>query len=201
MFYYPWGQDEDDDSLAWIEKHPDEIRKKIYRLNKGMSVNHWNQGDWFPDDIIYDISPDKGIKMADAVPNYSSLLFVSECLKCLLEKESDANFEFLRIGVRNKKGHTIKEDYFIANLLDSVECVDKGKSDFRMDSIIKSQVDIFKLLVLDESKLEKNIKIFRLKEKMNLIIIREDLAQKIKDEGCTGVAFSNLDEYGIRYRD
>ena len=201
MIYYPWSQNEDDESFAWIETHPDEIRKKIYRLTKGLSIKHWDQGNWFPNDLVYEIAPDDGIKLVDATPNYSTLLIISERLKSLLESESNASFEFLKIGIKDKKGHIIKKNYFIANLLDTIACVDMEKSNFRMDNIIKTQVDIFKTLVLDQIKIESSKKIFRLAEMTSLIIVREDLAQKILDEGYTGVAFRDISEYGSEYRD
>ena len=195
MNYYAWTDNEDDDSLAWIDKDPDVIRKKMYRLHDGITGK-----DWFPENIEFELSHDDGIKLADAIPNTALIWILSEKLRTILEEKSGAEFEFFPVKVRDKKGHLVKKDYFVANLLETNECVDMETSDFIMDTIIKTQVDYFKTLVLDDKKVKPESKIFRLKEQTKLIIVREDLKNEILDAGCTGIVFRNIDDYGSEFR-
>ena len=195
MNFYPWEDDEDDDSLAWIEENPDKLDQQMYKLKDGIPC-----ADWFPPGQIFKLASGRGIRLADSIPNVLALVFASAKLKALLEKDSDARFEFLPIQIRDLKKRIVKAPYHIANLLDIVECVDKKRSDFEMQLIIKDQVDHFRRLVLDERKIPKGKKIFRLAEKTRLIIVREDLMQAIRDSGCTGAAFRNIEDFGALFR-
>lgn len=195
MNYYPWTDDEDNDLLAWIEDFTGIIKKKKYRLHDGISCK-----DWFPNDVEFELNINHGIKLADAIPNTALLLIISDKLRIILEEKSGAEFEFFPVKIRDKKGHLVKKDYFVANLLETTECVDMEKSDFVMDRIIKTQVNYFKTLVLDEKNVIPESKIFRLKEQTKLIIVREDLKNEILNAGCTGIVFRDIDDYGSEFR-
>ena len=195
MNYYAWTRIKTDNSLGVVRKDPDVIRKKMYRLHKGISGKNW-----FPDDVEFELAPNNGMKLADAIPNTALIWILSEKLRTILEEKSGADFEFFPVKIRDRKGHLVKKDYFVANLLETNECVDMEKSDFIMNRIIKTQVNYFKTLVLDDKKVNPESKIFRLKEQTKLIIVREDLKNEILNAGCTGIVFRNIDDYGSEFR-
>ena len=114
---------------------------------------------------------------------------VGEKLKSVFDEHSGANFEYFPVTILDKKGRPDKRPYYVANLLDTVDCVDMEKSSYVMDSIIKDQVMYFKELILDESKIPEDKAIFRLKDKTDLIIINDPLSDAILDAGCTGIDF------------
>ena len=195
MDYYPWTVDDDDESLAWIVVSPDEILEQEYLLHEGVPC-----AEWFPEDAEFQLSSDYGTALADAVPNTLMLTIVSEKLRAILADDAASEYEFLPIRLRNPKGRPIEKPYFIANLLGSCPCLDREASDFRMDAIDKSQVDRFRHLVLDESKIDEGLRIFRLAEKKTLVIAREDLGLEILRAGCTGVFFQDMDDFGSEWR-
>jgi hypothetical protein len=195
--YYPWLRDDEDDSFAWLSpKDPEELGRNDWRLSEGVRCT-----DWFPSGLIFDLSKQAGIKLTDSVPNTSSLLVVSEKLRQVLAQEATGTVvEYLPIRLRNQKGKIVTKPYFLANLIGSVRCVDAKKSDFEMNKISKDQVSHFRRLALDEKKIPKDAKIFRLAEKTALVLVRQDLASAILKSGCTGVLFQELEEYGSEFR-
>jgi hypothetical protein len=195
--FYPWIEDDEDDSFAWITKDSEFLMRcrDTYQLREGIPVN-----SWFPGDVVFTLAEDYGIKMTDSIPNTLNRLIVSQKLKGVLEEKSGADIEFLPVHIRDHKGRTVHEPYFIANLLGTVECVDREKSQFRTSAIRPDQIFTFFRLVLDTSKIPPEARIFRLKEASNLVIAREDLADDILNAGCDGMMFLEMEAYGAEFR-
>lgn len=193
MTYYPWVRDDEDDSFAWITKDSDFLMHWMdsYLLHEGISVK-----SWFPTDTVFQLADHHGIKLTDSIPNTLHLLIVSEKMKGVLEEKSSAEIEFLPVRIRNQRGRVLQEPYFIANILGTVECVDRERSKFWCSDIRPDQVFHFYRLTLDGEKIPSDAKLFRLREKSNLVIIREDLADDILRAGCDGMLFQEMDDYG-----
>lgn len=197
MEYAVWRVDVSDKDTAWISfDFPDELSEVEPYICLGSSVT-----DRFPADIVVDLSSDHGTKLTDSVPNHHSLAFVSEKLKSILESCGEP-FEFYPIKIRNQRQRIVKKPYYIANLLKTIPCLDKKKSEFRMGSILKDQVARFYRCVLDESRIPEGTNIFRLKERKRLILLTVPFAKEIKyDHKCTGVVFERLESHGKEFRD
>ena len=193
--YHPWEHPTSDPSLAWIDASPDSIIQDDFRLNEGVSC-----ADWFPDDVVFDVSDDYGIKLADSIPNMILLRVVSDRLRKVLEQHAGASIEFLPVRIRDKKRRLVKAPYYVANLLGSVACMDRSRSDFDMSHLDKGQVSRFRRLTLDPSKIDPSVKIFRLAEMMELVLVRDDLAAAIERAGCTGLDLLPLEDFGAEYR-
>lgn len=194
--FTPLLEDDEDDSLAWIDRKPPELEKKSWKLAEGVSSK-----DWFPDDVIFNLSEDDGIRLADFIPNTIHLMIISERLKKFFESNTDENFEFFPIIILNQKKRKIKDNYFVANLLDSVNCTNNTDSDFEMSSLDPTQVSYFERLVLDEKKIPSKVKIFRLGEMKDLYIIRNELSSAMNAAGMTGMIFQKMEDYGSEFRD
>jgi hypothetical protein len=196
MEYDVWTKNDEDDALAWIMESPDELGEKEYQLDEGISVK-----PWFPKDVTFQLSDERGIRLSDAIPNIMRMLIVSERLKEFFEKNADLKVEYFPVKIRNRKGRLEKAQYFVANLLGGVSCLDTAKSDYVPNALRKGQVDYFKKIALDVSKIPKSAKIFRLGEKMDLVLVREDLAQAMVNADLTGMQFQYLDSFGKEFRD
>jgi hypothetical protein len=166
-----------------------------YLLHEGVSVKHW-----FPTDTVFQLADHRGIKLTDSIPNTLLLLIVSEKLKGVLEEKSGTEIEFLPVRIRNQRGRLVPDPYFIANPLGTLECVDTERSKFRTSEIRPDQVARFYNLALDASKIPPDTRLFRLKEKSNLVIVREDLGKDILRAGCDGMTFLNIEDYGAEFR-
>ncbi|QSQ20742.1 hypothetical protein JY651_36755 [Pyxidicoccus parkwayensis] len=193
MNFLPWLSDDEDDAFAWVTYAPNTLRNepKEWELHEGVSVRHW-----FPKNVIFPLADDWGIELTDSIPNSLNLLFASERLKVFLEEHSGARIEFLPIQLQNQKDRLVPEPYYLLNLLEVVECVDLEKSKFRRSAMDPEFIAWFNHLVLDEARIPPQAKLFRLKEKPNLILVREDLAQTIIDADYNGMMFLYLEEYG-----
>jgi hypothetical protein len=191
--YYPWVRDDEDDSFAWITKDSDFLMHCMdsYLLHEGVAVK-----SWFPTDTIFQLAEHHGSKLTDSIPNTLHMLIVSEKMKEALEEKSGAEIEFLPVRIRNQRGRVVQEPYFIANVVGTVECVDRERSKFWCSEIRPDQVFHFYRLALDAEKIPPNTRLFRLKEKSNLVIVREDLADAILHAGCDGMIFQEMDDYG-----
>jgi hypothetical protein len=193
MRYFPWVDDDEDDSFAWITQDSDFLMHCMdsYLLHEGVSVK-----SWFPTDTVFQLADDYGIKLTDSIPNTLHLLIVSDKLKGILEEKSGAPIEFLPVRIRNHKGRIIPEPYFIANPLGTVECVDRERSKFDTSAIRPDQVFTFFRLALDSARIPPDAKLFRINEQRDLIIVRQDLADDILLAGCDGMLFQLMESYG-----
>jgi hypothetical protein len=196
--FYPWVNDDEDDAFAWITKDSDFLMHCMdsYLLHEGVSVKHW-----FPTDTTFQLDDHHGIKLTDSIPNTLHLLIVSEKLKRVLEEKSGAEIEFLPVRIRNQRGRMVQEPYFIANIVGTLECVDRERSKFWCSEIRPDQVFHFYRLSLDSPKIPSDAKLFRLKEQTDLVIVREDLGKDILRAGCDGMIFQEMDEYGREWGD
>ncbi|XDD44752.1 DUF1629 domain-containing protein (plasmid) [Leptospira sp. WS60.C2] len=195
MNYHPWTDDRSNDSYALVSDVPKELKGKDHTLVKGISVR-----DWFPSDVVFDFALHKGIKSTDSIPNNLGMHIISEKLRHLLEISSGARFEFLPVRLRDHKKKVLLDTYYLANLLDVVPCVDRARSDFSMNKLIRNEIRRFRKLVLDTNQLKLETRIFRLGERPRLIIVREDLARDIVAAGCTGMQFITMEDFGAEFR-
>ncbi|WP_437605283.1 DUF1629 domain-containing protein [Sorangium sp. So ce834] len=196
MRFYVWTYSEADPSLAWIDELPDGIAEKGYLLNEGAPC-----AGWFPADAALGISDEYGIKLPDAIPNTALIHVVSDKLRKTLDERSGASIEFLPVRILDKKRRPDKRTYQVMNLLGSVACLDRSRSDFDASHIVKDQVARFRTLVLDEARIGPHAKLFRLADMPDLVLIREDLAAEIQAAMCTGMTFQRVEDYGSEYRD
>ena len=189
MDYYIWGYDYAAD-YAQIKKLPQELNDNLWKLHKGIACS-----DWFPEDITFELDPNSGIKLADSIPNVLHFLIVSDKLKGILN-EISSQFEFFPVNILNARGKKTSKPYFLANLVETKNYLDKEKSEYKMSNLDKSQVQYFKKLILDPGKIDKDISMFRLADMTQLIIVSHELAVDIKrNNGCNGPLFVHTEDY------
>ncbi|WP_437669525.1 imm11 family protein [Sorangium sp. So ce131] len=196
MRFYVWTYAETDPSFAWIDALPDGIADRSYLLNEGEPCV-----GWFPADEELGISDDYGIKLPDAIPNTVLIHVISQKMRVFLEDRSGALLEFLPVRILDKKRRPDKRPYHVMNLLGSVACVDRTRSEFDVSHVLKDQIARFRNLSLDETRIGPDAKMFRLADMPDLVLVREDLVAEIQAAGCTGITFQRIEDYGSEYRD
>ncbi len=196
MEYYVVVDDDDDEGLAWIRTIPSEIEENSYLIEEEKSL-----ADWWPGSVVYDLSPDRGIRVADYIPNLLGQHIVSEKLKQLLEAEVGESFDFYPVKLRNQKGRIVKNRYYLAHLRLILPVMDRDKSDFTINAIIPSRAATIRRLVLKEDDIPDGCRVFVLKEKPSLWLMRDDFAKEIFiDQDCVGLQFVSLENYGAMWR-
>ncbi len=194
MKYYVWSRVQDGE-LAWLKTFPEEFDGNSYLLNKGVTAEKW-----FPKNVVFKMAMESGMQVVDIVPNTLMKKIISEKVKDVLEEHSTSKCEFLPIKIKNHKGRLVEGLFYIANLLESVPCLDKNRSEFVIDALDKTQMDHISHLFLDEKMISEDIDLFRLSEMNTLFLIREDLVSKLKEAQISGLNFIELEEYGKQYR-
>jgi hypothetical protein len=99
------------------------------------------------------------------------------------------------VPVLDHREKPLEEPYFIANILSSVDCIDRTKSVLSWNSIDPEQIDTAESLVLDEGKLPTGVKLFRPLHLHSCMLIHRSLADAIQAEGLTGFMFTEVAQF------
>ena len=113
------------------------------------------------------------------------LFLVSARMRDLLESKR-ANVEFHPVVLLRGGREFNAGCYFFANLLDKVDCLDREKSEYKMDGEF---IDKIEKLVIDDAMVNSK-PLFRLANSYDVItLVSQELADAIIASGMTGVKF------------
>ena len=160
------------------------------QLRKGVKLEPW------PDDVKFHMDPNypKAIQLGDCINNLPGAIVVSKRLKKLIEAAKPANVEYLPVSIINHKGKVASADYFIVNPYRLQDCIDQKQSVLKWNAIDPDLIVTCKKLIIDEGKVAKGSKIFRLKHFPFPIFVERALAEKIESEEMTGIIFTEIEE-------
>ncbi len=174
-----------DSKNCLLGKCPEALDEKRWRIAEGLRMD-----ERYPPDVTLQMDEEhRGLNVPDLVANTLHLCIVSGRLKALLEQESGANIEFLPAAIANHKGRRVPGEYFIANVLDTYDCVDRDKSDFDTFASNPDEFTGLFRLSLREDEIPANAKLFRIKPMGTVLVIREDLRAALEAKGMTGVNY------------
>ncbi|MBW2738072.1 MAG: hypothetical protein JRE64_04315 [Deltaproteobacteria bacterium] len=182
----------DDETNAYLNLEiPDAIPKQ-YQLLEGVS-----RLDGWPEDVVFEFSKHRpeGMNLTDYFENSSQWLIISNRFRAVLEEFDVKDIEYLPVKIKNHKGRMASEHYWIANFLVLTEAVDRERSIFDDNPGSENGIFSFDKLVLREDILKSGPVIFSLKEEPMTVIARQDLVERIKEEGLTGVEFVETDNF------
>ncbi len=184
--------------------------KKYFELN-GTLYNKAKEevGDIFEDGIIHKEMKDpyvlildasdslvKNRKYSDSIVSYAidagSLLLISPKAQELFIKLVPDDIKMYDVTIKGS-GFELS-DYKIVKVLQKIDCVniDKSEVELRENS---DQIRSARTLVLDEEKIPVGKQIFLLgKRSSGVIVIHENLKNKMEEANLTGFQFFNLDE-------
>lgn len=178
-----------DPTYCLIDKDADGVEEE-WNLIEGIKMR-----SNFPDNTSYHMSKNnKGSKLTDFLVNTINLLMVSQKVKNLMEQEGITDVEFLHFTLYDKKDRIVNKDYFVANLIGTVDCLNIDESIFTRDSLEPDKIMIFEKVVLHTERILGDKKFFRLKERPTLHIIRSDFVAVLAKNNVTGIELLNLGE-------
>ena len=182
---------------AWLSDHtPAALKDVDVALQSGDPV-----GANFPNDIVFDLSPDHGIQLSDSLGNTSLFHVVSGRLKAAVDK-TGVPVEFHRVQIRNHKKRIVRDPYYVMNLLGTIDCMDRVKSDWDENSLVPGEAGLIRRLVLDLSKIPDNLPILRLSAQPEVVLVQIDLAREIfRKLEYRGMIFKKIELFGEEYRD
>jgi hypothetical protein len=184
--YFVLGRDLNPDNCA-IYENPGEMENRHYPA-RGIRME-----DSYPDGYKFSMSKDMpGIRVPDIINNALGYLMISAKLKELLEKHATAEIEYLRFTLLNHKRRVASDQYFIANLIGTVDCVDRERTIGDMSALNPGQYSRIKRLFLQEDKLDPALNLFRIASLPKVILIRDDLKKELEGQGITGAIYCEM---------
>lgn len=150
-------------------------------------------GDW-PADASYRMSDDypENIELVDFLHVLDNTLVISREARNLLESASVPDMEYLPVRVLNHKGRAVKREYFVANVLRQIDCIDKDKTSFKWHPISKDRMKRVSNLTVDDSKIDSDVMIFRMQHLPFPRWIRRDLVDRLSSAGLQGFKATEL---------
>jgi hypothetical protein len=166
--------------------------KRDYELFDGIS-----RANNFPPDACFDMDDDfpDDLRTEDFISNLTSVLVVSEQTRQALEATSLKNNEFLPVTVFNHKQRKEKGPFYILNQIELQDCIDFDKTVCTRNAIDPDLLSTIERLVLDERRIDPSVALFRLKYFPYAPMFREDLVEKIRSAGLTGIKFTEPSRY------
>lgn len=145
-------------------------------------------GDSYSGNIEFRFADDfPGLVLTDLLQNCCGYTMVSKRLKNILEENTEDEIEFLRFTLLNHKGRVASDDVYIANVIGTVDCMDKVRTMGEVSSFRPERYDFIESLYLNEEKINPGLKIFRITSFPRIIIVSEDLKNILVEQGITGM--------------
>jgi len=161
---------------------------KAYRIAQGQHA-----GADYPDDLRLPMSGNSpGKHTPDALHNTMRFLLVSHRLGEILRRELSEDVEFLAFGLINHKKKVVPGYGFIVNLIGTADCVDLGSTVGRASVLKPDLLMSIEVLSLDVQRIPKDGRLFRIKAKPDVLIIRSDLRELLDGQKITGFSFFEL---------
>jgi hypothetical protein len=134
--------------------------------------------------------------LPDYVQNMDRLMIVSPRLKAFLEAQEVSHVEYYPIEIIDHKGKVASTEYFVAHLIDPIDCIDAEASQAKWSNVglATQRIRLLSKLVLDPARVPAGRKLFLPKFYNNYPIIRRDLAEAMEKEGFTNVEIVTLDK-------
>lgn len=125
----------------------------------------------------------------------SSEFLVSKKIAGILREMNVPNLDYYEsIIIRNKNNDKI-DGFYSINILNVLDCIDFKKSKYKAEDYGTATRYDFNKLVLDESKIPSDIKVFRLKYRKTLVVAHKSIVEACERENVTGINFIPVEEY------
>lgn len=125
------------------------------------------------------------IKLYDFVTNIDDLFIVSKKVKEIIEGLSVDNMEYFQLTLFDHQMKIAATDYYILNLVGSIDCIDMDETVCVMERLLKGRISDIDNLVLDESKIPPDAKMFRLANKPEEYIVSDAVRKVFEENGIT----------------
>jgi hypothetical protein len=165
---------------------------KLYQLTKGIP-----RAATFTENAVYTMDSDflHDTLLTDNLINSDMLIVGSLKLKKFFEARSVQKVEYLPVTILDHKQKPASRDYFIIHPIEPVDCLDLDKCDLEWGIIDENSIDKVNHLVIDESRISPERKIFRPNLFYDIVLVHRELADEIDAEGFTGIRWIELSDY------
>jgi len=149
----------------------------------------------FPADATFRMSRSfkKDTRLVDDVINGSSVKVCSKRLTDFLRAQKLPHVEYLPVTILNHKGRVASTEYTVVNPVGLQDALDLKASGPHYNLIDKQSIDHVDKIVLAPARLEKGVRLFRLKGLTTPVLLDKALADAIAGEGFVGPYFQPPD--------
>jgi hypothetical protein len=119
---------------------------------------------------------------------------VSARFRKVLEGAGVDNVDYYPVRVVNQVTGEIRDDYFQANVVGSIACLDRGASEIVTSPRVARIIRGIPRLAIDESKIQGEL-LFRLAEVKVILLAHERVKNAVEAARLTGVAFFPANGY------
>ncbi|NMO23559.1 hypothetical protein HPC49_53185 [Pyxidicoccus fallax] len=177
-----------------------EIEEVDEKVEKGWKLaNGERMGEFFPSTVELQLAMDGGDWVTDFINNINQVVILSRKARLIFEVEGvgEEQVEYLPFVLKDRRGHVIDdEQFYVANALVKVDCFDWQRSVYKTFSHAPREIiyPSLRRMCLREEAIPEDAKFFRLGEQTDRYIIRSDLVERLKAEGCTGLSLRAMGE-------
>lgn len=151
----------------------------------------------FPSDVqlVMDGRYRKDVKLYDQLFNLDRLVVASAAMRSFLERLEVPAVEFLPVAIIDHKGKVASTDYSLVNPYAIFDCIDRTASTLEWNALDPDLVSSAFPFVLDDSKIEPEYPMFRIKHIAQYVFVRDDLAEQIEAEDLEGPYLMPLEDF------
>jgi hypothetical protein len=172
-----------------ISTFPREVKGK-YKLSEGVSM-----GESAPQDLKLNMSEDEpGFQISDFIFNTLNIQIVNQRAKKLIEDYTHCDIEYIRFSLINHKGRVASDECYIINVIGTIDCVDKDKTEGEWHPVEPTTYQFLDKLVLDENKIPPTSNLFRISVFPKVLIIRDDLREIFEKNNVSGIEYLEMGE-------
>jgi hypothetical protein len=127
--------------------------------------------------------------LADYVQNMDRLLIVSPRLRSFFEARQVNNVEYYPLEIKDHKGKVASEAYFVAHLINPVDCINVENSGVKWmgEGLATQRIFRMKSLVLDSSRVPEDRTLFFPRYFNRVPILKGELAEAMRREDFSNV--------------
>ena len=150
----------------------------------------------FPFNVTFTVDPDfpHDTLLIDAFESTVAMTVISAKLKAFFEERTVRQVEYLPVTILDHKGRPAAE-YFILHPIYPVDCLNLKESEAKWDFIDDTTIGKVERIVFDDSKVDPELQIFKIKYLYDVIIVRRDLSEAMEAEGFTGMQWTELADF------
>jgi len=116
-------------------------------------------------------------------------LLISERFRLALEKGGVDNVQYIPADIEDQIGGQTYSNYFMANVIGIVDCIDMSKSKLTMRAALPDKIRDIDELHIDEPR-ACDLPLFRLARKSTLVLINESLQKVLAAAALRGVGLT-----------
>ncbi|HEY5810314.1 MAG TPA: DUF1629 domain-containing protein [Povalibacter sp.] len=166
--------------------------EQTYRLNNGTPLAaefppgvSFHMDEDFPDDLL----------IVDNVLNADMVIVASKRLCEAVQSHVTTGVEYLPVNIVDHKGRVASKEHCIIHPVQPVDAIDKDQSVFETNIIDPDDIESFEKLVVDESRVPDDRKLFRLQGFWGLTLVHPDVARALDQHGFAGLGWQRLEDY------